>query len=510
MTNVSKEIYTKMNTSHIFDPMPNQSSQAMTSRNNKSKQEPLQPISESKNSKQSKNIKPIKIELKGENAPSAKKNVLKPFINKEKGNQDDYKVDVIKNRYHNSSDIFFTKALSPSMKQQLKDEAFPKKKKYISNYDPENYLKFHSSFDNKMHDLYHEKGDKLTSNKKKEKGKPKKIQVSSKGYNEYLNKYNNENYSQLIELSKDHKINHKGTEKFIYNRQNKFKPNSTSHANYDRGFESDIFNYKNKNYKKFMKKDKKEKLNNSVDYSELRSRKVKGNCKWPADMNWTKNSELVFKTHIRNLNKNKSMSSFDRFHVDNVKNLIENIDEKDTQNKKIRRNRSDLGLGSNDIKRPIFENNRYNISRAKKLSNNFSVLDNEKTYRNNFKIKNSGKKLDEKEYIIDKPGNMDIIEFSKLMKSKGIHLIDVKEKADIIENENKNNKDRIIHFKIREDINDKKNNSDLKKIETILKKNNKELEIKPAPKKKGYGLKEIDFYDKGKSWKNKSVDNVHI
>ena len=172
MTNVSKEIYTKMNTSHIFDPMPNQSSQAMTTRNNKSKQEPLQPISESKNSKQSKNIKPIKIELKGENAPSAKKNVLKPFINKEKGNQDDYKVDIIKNRYHNSSDIFFTKALSPSMKQQLKDEAFPKKKKYISNYDPENYLKFHSSFDNKMHDLYHEKGDKLTSNKKKEKGKP--------------------------------------------------------------------------------------------------------------------------------------------------------------------------------------------------------------------------------------------------------------------------------------------------------------------------------------------------
>ena len=55
-----------------------------------------------------------------------------------------------------------------------------------------------------------------------------------------------------------------------------------------------------------MKKDKKEKLNNSVDYSELRSRKVKGNCKWPADMNWTKNSELVFKTNIKNLHKNIS------------------------------------------------------------------------------------------------------------------------------------------------------------------------------------------------------------
>ena len=174
MTNVSKEIYTKMNTSHIFDPMPNHANQAMNSRNNKSNQDSLPPISESKTTKQSKSIKPIKIELKGENAPSAKKNVLKPFINKEKGNQDDYKVDIIKNRYHNSSDIFFTKALSPSMKQQLKEEAFPKKKKYISNYDPDKYLKFHSSFDNIMHDLYHEKGDKFSSNKKKRKRETKK------------------------------------------------------------------------------------------------------------------------------------------------------------------------------------------------------------------------------------------------------------------------------------------------------------------------------------------------
>ena len=53
-------------------------------------------------------------------------------------------------------------------------------------------------------------------------------------------------------------------------------------------------------------------------------------------------------------------------------------------------------------------------------------------------------------------------------------------------------------------------NNDLEKIEKILKKNNKQLEIKPAPKKKGYGLKDLNFYDKGKSGKNKSSDNIPI
>lgn len=66
------------------------------------------------------------------------------------------------------------------MKQHLKEEAFPKKKKFISNYNPDNYLKCPNAFDNKMHELYEEKGDKFTSNKKREKGKPKKFKYHQK------------------------------------------------------------------------------------------------------------------------------------------------------------------------------------------------------------------------------------------------------------------------------------------------------------------------------------------
>ena len=157
-----------MNTSHIFDPQPKQSIQMTPHSSIMTKSDSTIPQSESYKNR-AKNIKPIKIELKDEKAPTARKNVLKPFINKEREKLEDYKVDIIKNRYHNSSDIFFTKTQTPAMKQQLKNEAFPKKKKYISNYDPEHYLKFHNSFDSKIHDLYHERGDKFLKNRKREK-----------------------------------------------------------------------------------------------------------------------------------------------------------------------------------------------------------------------------------------------------------------------------------------------------------------------------------------------------
>ena len=67
-------------------------------------------------------------------------------------------------------------------------------------------------------------------------------------------------------MNKNHNRNHKETEKFIYNKEDKFHPNTSAHINYDNEFESDIFNFKNKDYQKFIKKNKKEKLNNSVDY----------------------------------------------------------------------------------------------------------------------------------------------------------------------------------------------------------------------------------------------------
>ena len=476
MSRINKEIYDKMHNSHIFDFQPNESVQS-----------------------KSRNIQPIKIELKEENIQNPKNNVFNTFINKEKK-----ETDTIKNRYHNESDIFFTKNLTPSMKQQLKEETFPKKKKYISNYNPEKYIKYNnSSFDKKMHDLYKEKGDKFMENKEIEKGKPKKIKISSKGYSEYAEKYNNENYSKFRYLNKNHNINHRETENKFYNRQNKYNPNSTSTENYNREFESDIFNIKNKNYNKFMNKNKKKynnnKLNKSVDYSL---------CKWPADLNWTKNSELIFKSHIKNLARNKSMSAYDRNNIDSVKNIIEGENDKNNNNnqtKKIKRNKSDLGK-SNFI-RPVFDKKEYSISRARKLSNNCSVLDDEKKYQNNIKIKNMGKKFEAKEYLVAKAGNIDIYEFGKLLKSKGIHLIEVNENNNIIKNDKKDKNERIIHFKIREKGLEKKNEK-LKDIEKELKKNNRQLQIRPAPKKKNHALKSCDFHYRNINEKNKRADKL--
>ena len=293
MSNISREIYNKMNKSNIFGST----------------------IPE----KGTINVKPIKIELKKENnpKPKPKKNVYKPFINKKNNLME----KLIKRNY-NESDIFFAKTLTPRMQQKLNEEVFPKKEKYISNYKPENYVKFpNSSFDKKMHDLYKEKGDKYSANKIKEIGKPKKVLISSKGYSEYIEKYNNQNYTNYINFNRDHNINHKKTEKIFYNKEDKYKPNSTSSENYNREFESDIFNIKNSNYSKYMNLNKpKKKMNRSVEITKSRNINVKGALKWPANLNWAQNNEVLFKTHIKDETRNKSMTAYDRNQIDSVKN----------------------------------------------------------------------------------------------------------------------------------------------------------------------------------------------
>ena len=56
--------------------------------------------------------------------------------------------------------------------------------------------------------------------------------------------------------------------------QEKYKPNSTSTENYNREFESDIFNIKNSNYSKYMNLNKpKKKMNKSVEINKPRNKK---------------------------------------------------------------------------------------------------------------------------------------------------------------------------------------------------------------------------------------------
>ena len=411
-------------------------------------------------------------------------------------------------RNYNESDIFFAKTLTPRMKQKLNEEVFPKKEKYISNYKPENYVKFqNSSFDKKMHDFYKEKGDKYSANKIKEIGKPKKVLISSKGYNEYIEKYSNENYTNYIILNKDHNINHKKTEKIFYNKEEKYKPNSTSSENYNREFESDIFNIKNSNYIKYLNLNKaKKKMNRSVEITKSRNLKVKGALKWPANLNWAQNNEVLFKTHIKDETRNKSMTAYDRNQIDSVRNIIEGKDDKrDNENNKEKK--SDIKKKTM-FKRPSFDKKGLGPSRAQKLKNNYSILQDPKEYQNNVKLNNVGNKYEVKEYNVLKSGNMDIFEFEKLMKDKGIHLVEIKEKNDFLKNQNKNEKDRILQIKIRENLYDKKKNDKLKSIEKELKKKNRQIQIKPAPKPKNHRLKSADFVygkNENKSKKGKKL-----
>ena len=468
MSKLSREIYNKMNKSHIFNSV----------------------IPE----KQTSNIKPIKIELKKENNPKPNKNLYKPFINKK-----NKMLDKLIKRNYNESDIFFTKTLTPAMKQKLKDEVFPKKEKYISNYKPEKYIKFqNSSFDKKMHDLYKDKGDKYSANKIKEPGKPKKILVSSKGYNEYIYKYSNENYSNYINLRNINK-KHKQIDKCFYNKEEKYKQNVTSSENYNREFESDIFNIKNTNYVKYMNLNKaKKKMNKSVEITKSRNMKIKGALKWPTNINLSQNNEALFKTHIKNDTRNKSMTAYDRYQIDSVKNLIEGNNDKKNfkKEKKLEYKKNNL------YKRPSFDKKEFSISRAQKLRNNYSILEDEKEYQTNIKINNLGNKYEVKEYNVIKPGNIDILEFEKLIKSKGVHLIEIKEKNDIIKNQNNNTKDRVLQLKIRENIFVKKKNDKLQSVEKELKKKNKQIRIKPAKINKNHRLRSAEFYGK-KDNKNK-------
>jgi len=394
----------------------------------------------------------IKFELNTvKTARNRKNNILNGFINKDiRAKPQKQKIDIIKNRYHYASDIFFTKPI------------FSK-----SNF------------------TYTTKNNNNTISARRQIHKSCNIETKKAPKQ-------NAHHKKIIQTT------------FYYN-ENKYNPNLTSFENYHKHFESNIFNLKNKKYSKYINKGRNKisniKSNNSVDSTRSRNIKVKGLCKWPSDLKFTQNSELIFKTHIRNFDENRKMSAFERAHVDSVKDLIENASmDKKIKNRTIKRNKSDLGC--NNYTRPLFDIKKFGESRAKKLENNFFVLEDEKKYKNNIKIRNSAKKFDVKEYTITKLGNMDVLEFSKMAKSKGLHLIDVKEKQNILKIEDKNNKkDRIITFKIREDISDINQKNDIKQFEKELKKKNKQIKIKPLQNKKGFGLKSLSMYNK---------DNKHL
>jgi len=153
----------------------------------------------------------------------------------------------------------------------------------------------------------------------------------------------------------------------------------------------------------------KKKMNKSVEINKPRNINVKGALKWPANLNWDQNNEVLFKTHIKDKTRNKTMTAYDRNHIDSVRNLIEgNDDEKDDETNKDKKS----GTKKKTMyKRPSFDKKGLGLSRAQKLKNNYSILEDPKEYQNNVRLNNVGNKYEVKEYNVLKSGNIDIFEF---------------------------------------------------------------------------------------------------
>ena len=198
------------------------------------------------------------------------------------------------------------------------------------------------------------------------------------------------------------------------------------------------------------------------------------------------------------------MTAFDRKQIDSVKNLIEGNNDKKQNNNNNKTKKHDKKK-TTLYKRPSFDKKVYSQSRAQKLKNNYSILEDEREYKNNVRINNIGNQYEVKEYNIVNSGDLDILKFEKMLKSKGIHVIEIKEKNDFLKNQNKNENDTVLQFKIREEIYGKKKSDKLKSIEKELKKENKKIKIKIAPKEKSHRLRSADYVYKKEGNTDKKV-----
>ena len=303
-----------------------------------------------------------------------------------------------------------------------------------------------------MQDLYKDK--KFNLNKSMEiSDRPKIINQSSRGYNEYLIKLNNKRETSTPRTGiRD--IKH-----IFYENNNKYCPGAKASDNYNNAFKSNIFNEENKktnllnsniNPNKTInntRRDKFKKLNTSTDLVRKKYNKINGNG-------------------INNTKKNKirKYNSFDL---------------------------NDCYKNKNDL-RPLFDEEDFGVAKAKKLQNMYSVLENEDTYLKNFYAGNIPlSNFEEKEYTIKNYEGTDMFKLQKFFKDNGVHLINISDNKDKIGYERKN--ENVIKIKIR-DLKGK-NDDEIKNLEKKLQKKYKKIQINTSIQKK-------------KNWRLKSAEHI--
>ena len=498
-----QDAYNRTYVSHVFGP-PNISYYNYNNTNNNS----LTSNTITKVNTSNNNIIPLKVELKTKPDENRKVNYDK-FINKDIEIHPQEKTGKGHMHYHNESDIFFLNDLSRNEKQNIIKETYqPKTKKYISNYNPDDYFQELTPFDRKMNELYPKKkviNRNVSCNALHQI--PKKVSKTSRGYNEYMDKFQNvKEHDSPTEKSQNLKNGYKDVNSYFYDRKNRYRPDATASDNYSNCFKSNIFHDERKSVfnasfdGKYIKPKKLRKLNTSKDFELNRNygHGLKSSLMWPSDTDWTKDNDATKKHNIKYMRLNKSMSAFDRNQIDSVKDLF-------NSSKKLNRlnsceithyEKKKIDFMDNDKSaRNLFDENELGIAKAKKLNNNYSVLENEDNYVKNYDIGNEpSKNFEEKEYIIKNYENADIFQLEKMFKNNGVHLINIKDNSNVLgtdKDKKIKEKNKFIKIKVREKIGE--NNGKIKGVEKKLQKKYKDLEIKPsATKNKNHRLKSVE------------------
>ena len=506
--------YKKTNVSHIFC-LP-QISYNYNNTNN------LQTnINEPKinNNNSNNNIIPLKKEKKIKPDENRKVNYSK-FVNKSKEFHPNEKTGKGHMHYHNESDIFFINDLSKKEKQQLIKETYqPKTERYISNYNPEDYFKELTPFDRKMKELYPKKkiinkNDSFNALHQN----PKAVNKTSRGYNEYIDKFQNvKEHNSPTEKSKNLKNGYKDINNYFYDKKKKFRPNASASDNYSNCFKSNIFNDEKKSRfndsfdGKYIKPKELKKLNTSKNFGLNKSYCYgrKSSVLWPTDTDWTKDNDAAKKHNIKTARVNSNINAFDRNQIDSVKYLLSNkklCRFNSSEIKHYQKNKTSL-MDNDKNDRNLFDENELGVARAKKLNYNYSILEDGDKYVKNVDIGNEPfKNYEEKEYEIRNYGNADLFKLEKIFKENGVHLINIKDDKNFmkIDKDKKlKDKDKFIKIKVREKIGE--NNGKIKEVEKKLKKKYKykDLEIKTSVNKnKNHRLKSAEPFVNRKYKKN--------
>ena len=334
------------------------------------------------------------------------------------------------------------KNISIVFKENTSKDYVVKRKPYISDYDPEKYLKYETAHNRKMKEIYNNTAPCSVEKKKN----PIKVNVNNNKMH-FKPKIKKENKKMSNSFSCDPKINKmKMLQSNIFNSASKEQLNTRSLSQRSTSESSS----KNKNHFK-----------HSLSQTQNHYKKVSEYTNFTAKLDWKNtNTEIRFKPKKE-----------DSIQIIRSKNNFKSLSNKNnaTESKK-------------ELKK-FCNNYSYNESQSKKLADSYSTYQGGKFFKDNF-IKNT--KNDEYNSTEEKFEIKDVKPYQEkdikdTFYKNGIQLYAINNSANFI-----GDTSTSFTFKIRKDFNDKNYQSKLNKVNIALRK------------KTGKEMKKVTSVSKGK------------